>query len=339
MGQQCNKFCAKFKQPKTIDLVSVDDGELIKDITFKNYTSHADKLFETIEKKYMITRYFQLSDMIQLMTSNMTSTGNEVEVDKKCTICDHGPSIEEVTEHDFMIFIKYKVIENTLVNSVLHDEPEMVQIFEEFIKNLFTMLRKCRITYLKARCEERVRNVNSLRKIYVYPIALLNCSSTNRFKIEFLYHILTCEDDIVRKRNTIEAFFYCLFMTAGTAEIYAYRMTAQHFPEKLHQMTDKEQKEFMDPLEPKDIDRLLGIFIDDFFGDKEELTYDEFNGKFKDDKFTWIFSSSGIRHYLEIHNDGPDRKQTIESQKSNKSEKEEVENNEEEKEVQNTDEN
>jgi hypothetical protein len=309
MGQTCQKYCTscinKFYKPKTIPLVSVDDKTVEKenDVEFKKYSSTLDKFFVTIEESYMILRYFQMFDILLLFTkAKPQSSQLELSADNQVA----KPYLEELEKVDFMLFLEHKVIKNYLVVSILNDNEEIATIFKEFMSELYDSLLLARIDNHKKKnpgVKVKKGSIKSIKKLYLYPIAVLFSSSTNRNKIEFLFSLLSDEKRNFPKSQDLIDFIFFLFMVGATCSFRAIRNTADKFPTKLNSISKEEYLAKSDAFEVDDIIRLRDIFITDFFKSQEYVTRDQFDHKFKNEEFGWIFSTSGIRFHLEKHND------------------------------------
>jgi len=66
---------------------------------------------------------------------------------------------------------------------------------------------------------------------------------------------------------------------------------------------EEQIQKLLDAFEVNDILRLRQVFLDDFFKGKEQLNRNEFNAKFGQNQFEWIFIPEGIRFMLEKNND------------------------------------
>jgi len=93
-------------------------------------------------------------------------------------------------------------------------------------------------------------------------------------------------------------------MTPSFCSLLAIYKTRQNFEGDFDALDEDTFKGILDAYEVKDALRLRDIFIKDFFfNGKTSLDKNDFEKKFKEGDFGWIFSPEGIRWSLEVNND------------------------------------
>jgi len=325
MGQgcsnTCSQLCAKFSRNKVIPLVTVEEkDEPEVDIKFKKYQSSLDYLFKTIEENYMLLRYFQMFDVLMLITHSKASHPLTTDISTEDAKVIIKPYLEELDKADFVSIIENKIIKNNLVISILNDDEDVAKIFKEYMLELYDSLLMARIDNHKRKfpgVKVKKGSIKTIKKLYVYPIPFLFTSSTNKSKIEFIFNLLCNSNRLLVKNQEFNDFIFFLFMVAATCNLRAIKNTSSKFPTKLSSISSEEYVEKTDAFEVNDIIRLRDLFVEGFFKDKDILGKKDYDQKFLNDEFSWIFSPNGIRANLELHNDvkSQEEKQSAEIEK------------------------
>lgn len=294
MGQLCCK-----KKNKQMLLVAVPD-EPEKPLFFKEYTSSFDKLYTKIEEYYNLLKFFQLYEYLLLLTNLKIEGGNP-----------QGKSMmQELEKPKFCVFVDNKILKNYLIYAYAVENEERTNIFKDFMLDLFDTLVRCSIDlYKQKNPDKKVKKgqISTVKKIAFIALGLLYCQSNNRVKVNFLYNLFLNEDGLFTLSEDLEDFLYFLFIVPASCSLIVIKNLGDKY-DKIGAISEEDFINTRDNFEVKDVLRLRGIFINDFFKGKNTLTKDEFENKFfsEQEEFGWIFNTRGIRAYLEKHNDKPE---------------------------------
>jgi len=311
MGQSCLKLCEKKKQPQA---PLRDEKEV--ELNFVNYKSSLDDLFIKIENNYNILKNFPLSDFVFLLTIYHVENeafhykkkpdGNfELMSSESTDGQPHKSFNEEMTKAEFMIFIENKIIKNFVINS-LNINEDQTQIFKEYLVELYNSLLAARIDHTKTTnpgVKIKKGSIKSLKKLYLISIAIFFCNSSNKTKVELLFNIFKDEKNNFVLSEDFEEFLFFYFLTQSLCGLRAIKLISPKYPNKLQSISSEDFINKSDAFEITDIERLRGILIENFFKGKQSLTRGEYETKFINGDFGWIFSTCGVRHHLEKHND------------------------------------
>jgi hypothetical protein len=302
MGQLCNKCSKKNQEPFLGKYKREEEKEI--ELQFKSYSSSSDFIFKKIEDKYMVFKYFQLFEISQLITNIKTSQLPTESSSEKGVIKTYSNNVENT---DFDIFIENRILKNNIIKSLVSGSDNVSEVFKEFIECLFRQLVKSRKDYFlhKNGAGKRIKkgSLDFLKKLHLYPIAILYSSSSNIGKVEWLFNLLSVNNKTFARNDDLDEFLFYLFLIPSLAGLNAINKAAEKFSDKLNALNDDEYHKYTDAFEVKDVIRLKSIFLDEFFKTNNELTKNEYKLKFEFDNFGWIFNPNGIRSMLEKHND------------------------------------
>jgi hypothetical protein len=311
MGVICDK-CLNRKQLK--EEKEQDKLELI----FPKLKSSMDEIFKKVESMYNPLEYFQLYSFI-LLLNNIKA--NEVSSNSIVSDVNHyqengigvnpNPSniiierehLHEITKEDYLLFIQNKVLKHFLVSTLINDIPDYNQVFQDYSTELYGSWIGARGDFEKRKNPEaKIKKPKSLKKLQIYPYALLFCNSNAEAKMEFLFSLFVNDKKQFTLCEELREFLYYLFITPSTCSFRSIKRISEKFPTKFDMMSSEEYLKKLDAFEVDDIVRLKDIFIKDFFEDKLSLTRKQYDDKIILGSFSWIFSASGIRLNLEKNN-------------------------------------
>jgi hypothetical protein len=221
--------------------------------------------------------------------------------------------MQKLDKVEFSLFIENKVVKNYLVTFLSMkggEEEGKDRVFKNFMSNLYDSLTFAGkdLFLINNPGEKPKKGSNaSIKKLSLIPLALLHCQGHNRDKVSNLFNLFSDENsENFENSKELRDFLFYLFILPTTCSLRSAKKTAESCPDKLEAISHEEYVKKTDAFEVKDIQRLREKFLLEFFLGSEKLTKDEYMSRFKeggDKNFGWIFSASGIRHYLEISND------------------------------------
>jgi hypothetical protein len=297
MGAKCSNLCNKHKKKQ------LQEEEKEKDLEFGNYTSSLCKYYKKMEKDYNLLKYFQLHEFVLILT--LFHVEPKVDPFKKDLI-EKKESKQEMNKEEFTVFLENKILKNFLVSFIMNDREDDIQLFKDYAKFLFDSLIECEKDYWRIKnpgIKLKKGYILSLKKIHILPMGLLYCCSSNISKIDMIFELFSNTDREFELSEDFENFLFYLFITPSSCSLRALKLIAQNFPKKLEEISPGDYTQRSDALEISDIIRLKDKFLNDFFKGKTKISRKEFEDNFRNEDFGWIFSTNGIRLFLENNND------------------------------------
>jgi len=300
-------------------------------VHFKSYNSTVDNLFIKIEKTFSFYQQIQLYEFLFLLTNvnvekpqvdlntskrNSANVGDIVSSSRGNSVILEEVSLEppksvksyinqEMSKEEFMIFIQNKVVNNFLNIKFMNEKLEKNKVFEQYMSIIYDSLLAAKVDNFKTKnpgVKVKKGTIKTLKKLILSCLGFLFCSSLNRYRMEALFDLFANEELNFEWNEELEEFFYYLFICPSTCSLRALKNISGNFPEHFKEIANEEFININDAFEIKDVLRLREIFLNDFFGDKKVLNREEYYDKFIKGDFGWIFSSNGIRYFLQKHN-------------------------------------
>jgi hypothetical protein len=296
MGARCSDLCNKQKKKQLQE-------EREKDFEFGNYVSSLCKYYKRVEKDYNIFKYFQLQEFVLLLT--LFHVDPKADPYKKDVIAK-SECKQEMNKEEFTVFLENKILKNYLLICIMNEKEDDIQLFKDYAKLLFESLIECEKDHWRIKnpgAKLKKGHIVSVKKNYILPMGLLYCSSSNISKIDMLFELFSNSNREFELSEDLENFLFYLFITPSSCSLRALKVIAEKFPKKLDGISPGDYTQKSDALEITDIIRLKDIFITNFFKGKNLISRREYEEKFKNEDFGWIFSPNGIRLFLENNND------------------------------------
>jgi hypothetical protein len=305
--------CSKFQQSN-----SIASQEQEEDLTFKNYSSTYDSYFKKIEGKFNYLSYFSFHMFLKLLskagaTADETASNNTE--NQEASRKQNEAFLKKLEKVEFSLFIENKIIKNFIVkvlNITSNEDENIAKIFSVYMMNLYDSLVFANgdlFTLNNNGQKPKKSQIQSLQKLSLLPLAFLYCSGGNLEKVNALYNLF-CDESQGNFLNSREFrdYIFFLFIIPSTCSLRSLKKTAENFSKNLDSISNEEYVEKTQAFEVKDIVRLREKFILEFFLGAEKLSRQEYLSRFTEggeSNFGWIFSTNGIRHFLEINNDEP----------------------------------
>jgi hypothetical protein len=278
-------------------MMSLQQEEVEVPLQFKSYTSSFDRFYVKLEDDYNLLKFFQLYEFILLLT-NLRIEG-QVETDKAY--------LHELDKARFSVFVDNKILKNHLIYEFTAENEERSNIFKDYMLELFDSLIKCSVDLYKTKNPgKKVKKgqISTVKKLTLISLGLLYCYSNNKSKVNFLFNLFLSEDGNFVLNEDLEDFLFFLFIIPASCSLWVIKNLGDKY-EKIGPISESDFENTRNNFEVKDVLRLRGIFIRDFFKGETRLTREAFDKRFEiaDGDFGWIFNTNGIRRFLEVNND------------------------------------
>ena len=267
-----------------------------EEISFPIYTSKFDKIYNYIVVKYncfgkiTLVQYINLLEYFDINNSTTVFDGPY-----KTKYSKNDPFLNKtLVEEEFQNFLENYIL--TVPDLFYHFNDETISLF----KQIFISISKS----LKLKLSQNNQNNNVLKKLNLLPIGLLFCKSSNIDKIKLFFDLFKNDDDLFCKSDLLDEYLLSNFLISSYCVLKARKDFGGIYG--IEPLDIKDVKNMVQYCELSDCSSLVKYFDDNFF-DKELLNWSEFKDKFKRDRkingrtdsFAWIFSTEGVRHYLE----------------------------------------
>ena len=282
--------CRSELSKNLINIIALDEQE----ITFEQYSSTNDKIFEPIEIGYNIFRKISLIEFINFLDN---FSPNFPIFDYKGLKINFSSNEKFLTEkillEEFEEIITKKILVSYESKETLIKKEILFPIFKSICQIIYKSLEEKLILYKKKKIYIIKRHLLSIGFIY--------CQSTNIGKIRLLFDLFS-KDGKFGPSNEINDFLISLFIIVTNSMINARIELGGKY--NIPKLKENELILTYRISEMKGLENLLKYFNHHFFNDKQSFEYSEFREKFIDDEecFNWIFSPSGIRYKLEHNN-------------------------------------
>jgi hypothetical protein len=265
-------------------------------VVFKESSSSFDKYYKKIENEYNFLKFFQFYEFLLLLGNLKTDSPQNV---------TEKAYLQELDKGRYCLFVDNKILKNYLIYAQTMENETNTAIFRDYLIELYdTMLKASIDLYKKKNNLEKVKKgtIVTLKKLYIMAVGLLYCAANNRTKMNFFLNLFLNDKGEFELNEHTHDFLFFLFIVPSTSSLRAVKNIGEKY-DNFGKIPDEEFLKIYDNFEVADILRLKEIFVKDFFKGKITLSKAEFEKKFIDEDFGWIFTPSGIRGYLEKHND------------------------------------
>jgi hypothetical protein len=302
------EICSKNKAPEQI--VNEEPVKIIKE-----YKSKLDKYNIEFESNYNYFKYFQLYEYI-ILVSNISTGKPQGSIEAVATDNTKASKNykDEIGIGEYLSFIKNKIISNFLIYDFNNKNPENIELFEEFMQQMFDSLLAAKFTLLKDKNKNpeikiRKKEITTVKKLYIICFGLLYCRSSFKTKIDIFFNLFMNDKSCIELSEELDDFLFFLFYIPSYLTHRTIRNLSAKYPNLLTAMNDEDDVNISEFFELQDIQRIKNIFIKELFGQNKSVTKIAFEQSFFGDKIDWIFDVSGIRYQLEMNNDQPIQQQ------------------------------
>lgn len=270
------------------------------DINFKSYRAISDEwLKDNFEDKYIFLHLIPFRDFYFLLLKEKSQT-KEFQLElKKFSISSSDTVLNKyVTKEQFNSFINDILFEHPILKKQIKNEQHKTKC-EHFLLYIYSCLKK-RIFKYQYGSEYIPEKTKIITKLHLLAIGFVFCSGRNIEKIDFLFRIFSEQDEIVRRNENIFKFLLCIFLISSQCVLYAnLKMDIDDYEKFPFKFLNTVRHSFS----LRNIEIGVNSFNNSFFEENDFYEYNDFINIFKYRDFDWIFSSSGIRYYLELNDE------------------------------------
>ena len=270
-----------------------------KEIPFETYSSQFDKVFNCIVEKYNGFLKLTLVQYINLL--------EHFDINN-CTIAFEGPYKTKYSKNE--PFLNKTIVEEEIqsfLDNYIITIPDIFYKFDDESMSLFKQMIINISKTLKFKLKQNNSNNGELKKLDLIPLGLLFCKSQNIDKIRLFFDLFKNDDDLFCKSDLLDEYLLCDFLISSYCVLKARKDFGNI--NGISPLNTKDIKNMVQYCELSDCIKLVKYFNDNFF-DKELINWTEFKDKFRSNKkgngqtdsFAWIFSTEGVRNYLEALN-------------------------------------
>lgn len=288
------------------NLTELIPGE--QEINLPNYTSTSDTYFSLVENKYNLIKNIQLFEYMNLLENyNMETATIKFEGKYRYDFSSKDPFIDtKMSQIEFQSFIENKLLSVKELVELYGEDIPTISFFKECFMKIFSALNLRINSFYK----NENKNEENIKKLNLIALGMLYCRGKNINKIKLFFDLFKNDNNIFIKSEKLDNYLISSFFIASYC-LVSVRAFIDNEEKGLPKIDNKLMIILFNEkrLSQKYCEELLKFFNENFFGDKQELNWDEFKNKFicnegNDDNksFGWIFSTAGIRNKLEDKN-------------------------------------
>lgn len=265
------------------------DKELIiaEDLKFEEFTSKNQEYFLSNKKDYI--NYLSLSDMIQIIFS---MAAEETPQKGAKTYKD------SLSEHKLPLAFKNKILKHPLVHDIANDSDSDYNLFIHFYEKCFEVAHKNYKSIIKDVTGRKPKDY--INKLSLLPLAFQKTSNNyNKHKASCLFNIFSDEGILKKDNIDFKIFIYFSLVWPTNISLVTYNQIAEESEEIRKALPEDVVVSIYATYETKDAKEAVDEIVDNLFGSKTSLDYNEFEANLISKKLYFLFSQNGVRHYLE----------------------------------------
>ena len=199
---------------------------------------------------------------------------------------------EIISDSEFQSFIENQLLSIHEITEIYGEDEQIISLFKECFVKIFVALNvKLNSFYNNSGDYVTKRNLVGL--------GLLFCRGHNISKLKLFFDLFKDENGNFCKSEKLDNYLIGIFFISS----YCMVSLRTRLNSEIHNLPKIDNNLAANLLNnyglaQKNCENLLKYFNEKFF-DKESLTWEEFKKKFKNNSFSWIFSTKGIRSKLE----------------------------------------
>ena len=295
MGATCQKLL-NFDEETEI----VFKNDMYRDIKLKKYKSPYDSYFHSFDENVNLLKYINIIDFASSLT-NFTFASNDINAVNNVKAQQASIFSECVNQEQLMLFLDNKLIKHHCIYD-LEIDPEIQEIFSEFLLKLYETVRKGYLSYLK---QQNLPNEDKKpKKYFLLAKGILLCGGDNLAKLDIIFSVFKNDANKLEKKNlSLHLFIFITFLIATYAIFKNIDDLSPLHPNYLKLTNNEEEKnKIYEKFEVQRIINLKENFMTQFFGKGQSLSYYEFREKIVNEGQDWFLSASGIRLQLDNNN-------------------------------------
>ena len=296
-------LCSKEPDDNLTELIP---GE--QEINLPNYSSTSDKYFSLVENKYNLIKNIQLFEYMNLLEHYSIETATiKFEGKYRYDFSSKDPFLDSIMHQiEFQSFIENKLLTVNSIAEIHGEDIQTISLFKECLMKIFSALNLRLNNFYK----NKNKNEENIKKLNLIALGMLYCRGKNINKIKLFFDLFKNDNNMFIKSEKLDDYLISAFFIASYC-LVSVRAFIDNEEKGLPKIDNKLMVILLNEkgLSQKYCENLLKFFNENFFGEKQELNWDEFKNKFicneeNDDNksFGWLFSTEGIRSKLEDKN-------------------------------------
>jgi hypothetical protein len=273
-----------------------------QEISFPDYESRSDSYFALIEGKYNLIKNVQLLEFMNLLEAFSIETATiNFQGKYRSNFSSKDEFLSTIIHQDeFQSFIENKLLNTDDIIEMYGEDEQTSALFKECFVKIFSSLNVKLNSIYKGGDK-----IDKISKRNIVGLGLLFCRGQNISKVKLFFDLFKDENERFGKSDILDNYLISLFIISSYC-LLSIRMTINNPGKELPKIENNLAYNLLNSngLAQKNCENLLKYFNDKFF-EKENYTWDEFKKKFSENKnesFSWIFSTKGIRSKLEDKN-------------------------------------
>jgi hypothetical protein len=273
-----------------------------QEISFPEYESRSDSYFALIEGKYNLIKNVQLLEFMNLLEAFSIETATiNFQGKYRSNFSSKDEFLSTIIHQDeFQSFIENKLLNTDDIIEMYGEDEQTLALFKECFVKIFSSLNVKLNSIYKGGDK-----IDKISKRNIVGLGLLFCRGQNISKVKLFFDLFKDENEHFGKSDILDNYLISLFIISSYC-LLSIRMTINNPGKELPKIENNLAYNLLNSngLAQKNCENLLKYFNDKFF-EKENYTWDEFKKKFSENKnesFSWIFSTKGIRSKLEDKN-------------------------------------
>jgi hypothetical protein len=273
-----------------------------QEISFPDYESRSDSYFALIEGKYNLIKNVQLLEFMNLLEAFSIETATiNFQGKYRSNFSSKDEFLSTIIHQDeFQSFIENKLLNTDDIIEMYGEDEQTLALFKECFVKIFSSLNVKLNSIYKGGDK-----IDKISKRNIVGLGLLFCRGQNISKVKLFFDLFKDENERFGKSDILDNYLISLFIISSYC-LLSIRMTINNPGKELPKIENNLAYNLLNSngLAQKNCENLLKYFNDKFF-EKENYTWDEFKKKFSENKnesFSWIFSTKGIRSKLEDKN-------------------------------------
>lgn len=266
------------------EVIKIEKKPLRQDIVFPEFHEAHSEIFK-LSDQFNVFKYYRLEDIAFLFLQNF------------------GDGKEHIQDSKFNLFTKNKLINNILILQHTANDTNSTARMKTFNDKFFISFYKGFKSFYKKAKGEKWENSNQIPFISFMPVAVVYGNARNDTKVDYIYSILSNDHtgEIVRDDNTL-FFFFGLFAIPSFVLLYTLRLIAEEYEDFQKELEKFDFDVIFEGYEVKDAIHCCNKMMDELFGDKDRINFQEFHRKFDDPNFQILICPRGIRTYINKNN-------------------------------------
>lgn len=272
MGNQLGTCCHKAK----IEVIKKNIG---RDIEFQSFQEVNGQIFDIIEKFNVYAQY-DFEEITLLYFQNFKDS-------------------ENVGEINFNLFIEKKFLKNVVIADWVLNDTLAYSKLKDYNTKFFSIFYKAFKSYYKSLKDTKWKQHDEVPLICLIAQAILYGKGRFDAKIEYMFNYLANKSGNFELNDDVRFFLFGLFAIPSAVELFTFKTIAEENEQYKKEIEKFDFETIFQGYEVKDAINSTSQMITSLFGDKNELTYEEFYSKMTTNRnIQSLLTPDGIRHFI-----------------------------------------